>query len=90
MFCEVLHGTFSSNISLEEETQHGKHCKSTILNLLHLQECSLIRILCQAQWVKRTTRVKLVIKTLPIIQDNCVIATILENKVTLPVINIQS
>jgi hypothetical protein len=50
----------------------------------------LIRILCQAQWVKRTTRVKLVIKTLPIIQDNCVIATILENKVTLPVINIQS
>jgi hypothetical protein len=36
MFCKVLNRAFSGHIGLNEETQHRKHCKPTILNLLHL------------------------------------------------------
>ena len=64
MFCQVLNRTFSGDICLEVETKHGKHSKSAILNFLHLQQCSLVWIICKPQWVKWTTWMKFVFEVL--------------------------
>ena len=64
MFSKVLDWTLPCYVSLEIETKHCEHSKSSILDLLYLQQSRLVRILCQPQWVKWTTRVKLVLQSL--------------------------
>lgn len=70
MLCKVLNRTFTSHISLEVETKHGKHCKSTILDLLHFKNCSLVWVLSKSQRVEWTPWVKLVFQILPFVQSH--------------------
>lgn len=64
MFGEVLHWSFPSDIGLQEEPQHRKHREPPVLDLLHLEQCKLVWIICQPQWIKWTSRVQLVLQIL--------------------------
>lgn len=62
--CEVLHRPFSSDVGLQEETEHCEHRQSPILDLLHLEDGSLVRVVGETQRVEWATWVKLVLKIL--------------------------
>ncbi|KAG5613833.1 hypothetical protein H5410_013657 [Solanum commersonii] len=55
---KVLQWTLSSDDSLNKESKHGEHSKSTILDFLYLELSKSLWVISKAQWVKATTRVK--------------------------------
>ena len=57
---QVLNGTLTSHLSLDEEAEHGEHGKAAVLDLLHLEEIESVRVLRQAKGIEAATRVQLV------------------------------
>nr|GME07781.1 chlorophyll A-B binding protein of LHCII type 1 [Ipomoea batatas] len=57
---QVLQWALSGNDGLNEESQHGEHGKSAILDLLHLELSKSIWVVSEAQWVKVATGVECV------------------------------
>nr|XP_009628754.2 uncharacterized protein LOC104119055 [Nicotiana tomentosiformis] len=55
---KVLQWTLSSDDSLNKESKHGKHSKSTILDLLYLELSKSLWVFSKSQWVETATRVK--------------------------------
>ena len=66
VWCEILYRPFSSDIGLQEESEHRKHCQPPVLDLLHLEDRGLVRIVREAQRVERASWVKLVLQILQV------------------------
>ncbi|WVZ14511.1 hypothetical protein V8G54_012077 [Vigna mungo] len=54
---EVLQRSLASDNGLNEETKHGEHGQSPILQLFHLQLSKSLWVISKAQWVEAPTRV---------------------------------
>ena len=55
---QVLEWSFSGHDGLDEESEHGEHSKTSVLDLLHLELSEGIWVVSQTQWVEWTTWVK--------------------------------
>ncbi|KAG5613840.1 hypothetical protein H5410_013664 [Solanum commersonii] len=55
---KVLQWTLSCDDSLNKESKHGEHSKSTVLDFLYLELSKSLWVISKAQWVEATTRVK--------------------------------
>lgn len=64
MLCEVLHRSFSGDVGLQEEAEHGEHGEPSILDLLHLEQRGLVWVVREPQWIKWTSGVELVFQIL--------------------------
>lgn len=51
---------FGIGEALAVEAKHGEHCKTPILDLLHLQLCECVRVIGQTQGVEWAARVQAV------------------------------
>ncbi|KAK2982284.1 hypothetical protein RJ640_028666 [Escallonia rubra] len=58
MVGEVFQWSLSSYNSLNKESKHRKHGKSSILELFHFKLSKSLRIIGEAQWVEASTGVK--------------------------------
>ncbi|KAG5591746.1 hypothetical protein H5410_042260, partial [Solanum commersonii] len=56
--CKIFQWAFSGDNSLNEESKHGKHSKSSILDFFHFEFSKSLWIISKAQWVEATTRIK--------------------------------
>ena len=63
---KVLHRSLSSDDGLDEESKHGEHGKTSVLDLLDLKLGEGIRIVGKAQRVERTSRVEAVESLSPV------------------------
>nr|GMD08231.1 Pectate lyase [Ipomoea batatas] len=54
---KVLQWALSGNNGLNEESEHGEHGKSAILDLLHLELGKSLWVVSEAQWVEAATGV---------------------------------
>lgn len=57
---QILNGALASHISLDEESEHGEHGKTAVLDLLHLQELKGVGVLGKAKGIEGAARVQLV------------------------------
>jgi hypothetical protein len=57
---QVLEGTLASDNGLDEETKHGEHGKTAVLDFFNLELSKCVRVVSKAQGVERTTGVETV------------------------------
>ena len=60
MVRQVLEGTLAGNNGLDEETKHGEHSKTAVLDFFDLELSKCVGVVSKAQGVERTTRVETV------------------------------
>lgn len=55
---QVLDGSLAGNVGLDEESEHGEHRQSSVLDLLNLQQSELVGVVGKAEGVECTSWVK--------------------------------
>ena len=55
MLCPVFDGALAGHDGLYEEAKHREHCKTAVLDLLHLELGEGVGVVCEAKGVKALT-----------------------------------